>query len=91
MHPEYQASKEVRTQTIIEGVGESEEVAIAPTEVKTFPKQSKDPIAAQFKNGSRYKNAISENLERLEWFGILHCHQEAQIKYWQHLETQQAC
>jgi hypothetical protein len=51
--------------------------------------RSQQPIA-QFKNGSRYKNAISENLERLEWFGILHCHQEAQIKYWQHIETQQA-
>ncbi|MFN9062849.1 MAG: type IIL restriction-modification enzyme MmeI, partial [Pseudanabaena sp.] len=109
LRPEYQAPNEVRTQTIIEGVGESEEVAIAPAEVKTFPKQPKDQlaairdllrtsnnpwtiaqIAAQFKNGGRYKNAISENLERLEWFGILHCHQEAQIKYWQHIETQQA-
>ncbi len=105
LRPEYQAPNEVRTQTIIEGVGESEEVAIAPAEVKTFPKQPKDQlaairdllrtsnnpwtiaqIAAQFKNGGRYKNAISENLERLEWFGILHCHQEAQIKYWQHID-----
>jgi hypothetical protein len=109
LRPEYQAPNEVRTQTIIEGVGESEEVAIAPAEVKTFPKQPKDQlaairdllrtsnspwtiaqIAAQFKNGGRYKNAISENLERLEWFGILHCDQEAPIKYWQHIETQQA-
>ena len=109
LRPEYQAPNEVRTQTIIEGVGESEEVAIAPAEVKTFPKQPKDQlaairdllrtsnnpwtiaqIAAQFKNGNRYKNAISENLERLEWFGILLCHQDAQIKYWQHIETQQA-
>ncbi|NMF56888.1 class I SAM-dependent DNA methyltransferase [Pseudanabaena yagii GIHE-NHR1] len=109
LRPEYQAPNEVRTQTIIEGVGESEEVAIAPAEVKTFPKQPKDQlaairdllrtsnnpwtiaqIAAQFKNGGRYKNAISENLERLEWFGILHCHQDGQIKYWQHIETQQA-
>lgn len=46
--------------------------------------------AAQFKNGNRYKNAISENLERWEWFGILHCHQDGQIKYWQHIESQQA-
>jgi hypothetical protein len=109
LRPEYQAPNEVRTQTVIEGVGETEEVAIAPAEVKTFPKQPKDQlaairdllrtsntpwaiaqIAAQFKNGNRYKNAISENLERLEWFGILHCHQEGQIKYWQHIETQQA-
>lgn len=109
LRPEYQAPNEVRTQTIIEGVGESEEVAIAPAEVKTFPKQPKDQlaairdllrtsnnpwtiaqIAAQFKNGGRYKNAIAENLERLEWFGILHCHQDGQIKYWQHIETQQA-
>ena len=109
LRPEYQAPNEVRTQTIIEGVGESEEIAIAPAEVKTFPKQPKDQlaairdllrtsnnpwtiaqIAAQFKNGGRYKNAISENLERLEWFGILLCHQDGQIQYWQHLETQQA-
>jgi hypothetical protein len=109
LRPEYQAPNEVRTQTIIEGVGESEEIAIAPAEVKTFPKQPKDQlaairdllrtsnnpwtiaqIAAQFKNGGRYKNAISENLERLEWFGILLCHQDGQIKYWQHIETQQA-
>jgi hypothetical protein len=109
LRPEYQAPNEVRTQTVIEGVGESEEVAIAPAEVKTFPKQPKDQLAAirdllrtsntpwtiaqiatQFKNGGRYKNAISENLERLEWFGILHCDQEAPIKYWQHIETQQA-
>ncbi|XGB39839.1 MAG: class I SAM-dependent DNA methyltransferase [Cyanobacteria bacterium LVE1205-1] len=109
LRPEYQAPNEVRTQTVIEGVGESEEVAIAPAEVKTFPKQPKDQlaairdllrtsntpwaiaqIAAQFKNGNRYKNAISENLERLEWFGILHCHQDGQTKYWQHIESQQA-
>ena len=109
LRPEYQAPNEVRTQTIIEGVGESEEIAIAPAEIKTFPKQPKDQlaairdllrtsnnpwtiaqIAAQFKNGGRYKNAISENLERLEWFGILLCHQDGQIQYWQHLETQQA-
>ena len=109
LRPEYQAPNEVRTQTVIEGVGESEEVAIAPAEIKTFPKQPKDQlaairdllrtsnnpwtiaqIAAQFKNGGRYKNAISENLERLEWFGILYCYQDGQIKYWQHLETQQA-
>jgi hypothetical protein len=109
LRPEYQAPNEVRTQTVIEGVGESEEIAIAPAEVKTFPKQPKDQlaairdllrtsnnpwtiaqIAAQFKNGGKNKSAISENLERLEWFGILLCHQDGQIKYWQHLETQQA-
>ena len=109
LRPEYQAPNEVRTQTVIEGVGESEEIAIAPAEIKTFPKQPKDQlaairdllrtsnnpwtiaqIAAQFKNGGKNKSAISENLERLEWFGILLCHQDGQIKYWQHLETQQA-
>ena len=109
LRPEYQAPNEVRTQTIIEGVGESEEIAIAPAEIKTFPKQPKDQlaairdllrtsnnpwtiaqIAAQFKNGGKNKSAISENLERLEWFGILLCHQDGQIQYWQHLETQQA-
>ena len=93
----------------MEGVTESEEIAIAPAEVKTFPKQPKDQlaairdllrtsnnpwtiaqIAAQFKNGSKNKSAISENLERLEWFGILYCYEDGQIRYWQNIETQQA-
>ncbi len=43
-------------------------------------------IVAQFKNGGKNKNAIAENLERLEWFGILLCHQEGQVKHWQHIE-----
>ncbi len=109
LRPEYQAPNEVRTQTVMEGVTESEEIAIAPAEVKTFPKQPKDQlaairdllrtsnnpwtiaqIAAQFKNGSKNKSAISENLERLEWFGILYCYEDGQIRYWQNIETQQA-
>jgi len=109
LRPEYQAPNEVRTQTIIEGVTEIEEIAIAPTEQKTFPKQPKDQlaairdllrtsnttwtiaqIAAQFKNGGKNKNSIAENLESLEWFGILLCHEEGQIKHWQHIEIQQA-
>jgi hypothetical protein len=48
-----------------------------------------DQIAAQFKNGGRYKNAISENLERLEWFGILLCRETGQIKRWQYIEIPQ--
>jgi hypothetical protein len=43
-------------------------------------------IVAQFKNGDKNKSAIAENLERLEWFGILLCHEEGQIKHWQHIE-----
>ena len=46
-----------------------------------------DQIAAQFKNGGRYKNAIAENCDRLEWFSILLCQEENHIKYWQHIET----
>ncbi|NJL92103.1 MAG: hypothetical protein HC916_21790 [Coleofasciculaceae cyanobacterium SM2_1_6] len=46
-----------------------------------------DQIAAQFKNGSRNKTAIAENLDRLEWFSILICQEENHIKYWQHIET----
>jgi len=45
-----------------------------------------DQIAAQFKNGSRNKTAIAENLDRLEWFSILICQEENHIKYWQHIE-----
>ncbi|MEA5620560.1 DNA methyltransferase [Cronbergia sp. UHCC 0137] len=43
-------------------------------------------IAAQFKNGGRYKNAILENLERLEWFGILICRETGETKRWQYVE-----
>ena len=42
-----------------------------------------EQIAAQFKGGGRYKGAISENLERLEWFGVLLCREDGQIKRWQ--------
>jgi hypothetical protein len=46
-------------------------------------------IAAQFKNGGRNKGAIAENLERLEWFGLVMCREEG-IKRWQYAEMQQA-
>jgi len=46
-----------------------------------------DQIATQFKNGNRNKTAITENLDRLEWFSILICHEENHIKYWQHIEN----
>ncbi|GAB4371135.1 MAG: hypothetical protein Kow00121_12400 [Elainellaceae cyanobacterium] len=49
-----------------------------------------EQIAAQFKNGGRYKGAISENLERLEWFGVLMVREEGQIKRWQYAEMQQS-
>ena len=45
-----------------------------------------DQIAAQFKNGGKYKNAISENVERLEWFGILICRETGATKRWQYVE-----
>ncbi len=47
-------------------------------------------IAAQFKGGGRYKGAIAENLERLEWFGVLLCRQDGQTKRWQLAEVQQS-
>lgn len=109
LRPEYQAPEEVRTQTLIEGVTPPEKIAIAPAEVKTFPKQPKDQlaiirdllhtsstewtteaIAVQFKNGKKCKAAISENLERLEWFGIINCRNDGTIKYWQNLESDRA-
>ncbi|WP_416670129.1 hypothetical protein [Egbenema bharatensis] len=49
-----------------------------------------EQIAAQFKNGGRNKAAIAENLERLEWFGMLLVREEGQIKRWQFAEMQQA-
>lgn len=45
-----------------------------------------DQIAAQFKNGGKYKNAIAENVERLEWFGILICRETGATKRWQYVE-----
>lgn len=45
-----------------------------------------EQIAAQFKNGGKYKNTITENLERLEWFGILMCREIGKSKYWQYVE-----
>ncbi|MDP5018052.1 MAG: hypothetical protein NWQ43_12230, partial [Dolichospermum sp.] len=45
-----------------------------------------EQIAAQFKNGGRYKNAIAENVERLEWFGILICRETEATKRWQYVE-----
>ncbi|XHX79541.1 MAG: class I SAM-dependent DNA methyltransferase [Stenomitos frigidus ULC029] len=47
-------------------------------------------IAAQFKGGGRYKGAIAENLERLEWFGVLLCREDGQTKRWQFAELQQS-
>jgi hypothetical protein len=32
---------------------------------------SSEQIIAQFKGGGRYKGAIAENLERLQWFGVI--------------------
>ncbi|MFM2062239.1 MAG: hypothetical protein RLZZ507_1909 [Cyanobacteriota bacterium] len=45
-----------------------------------------EQIAAQFKNGGKYKNAIVENVERLEWFGILICRETGATKRWQYVE-----
>jgi hypothetical protein len=45
-----------------------------------------EQIAAQFKNGGKYKNAIAENVERLEWFGILICRETGVTKRWQYVE-----
>ena len=106
LRPEYQAPGETITQTNLEGIDTPEASIIAPTTLKTFPKEPKaqlaairdllrssntpwsiDQIAAQFKNGGRYKNAIAENCDRLEWFSILICQEENHIKYWQHIET----
>ena len=49
-----------------------------------------EQIAAQFKGGGRYKGAIAENLERLEWFGVLLCREDDHTKRWQFAELQQS-
>ncbi len=48
-------------------------------------------IANQFtgKNTQKKLEAISENLDRLEWFGLLVKREESEIVYWQYAELQQ--
>jgi hypothetical protein len=48
-------------------------------------------IANQFtgKNTQKKLDAIGENLDRLEWFGLLVKQEEAGITYWQYAELQQ--
>jgi hypothetical protein len=48
-------------------------------------------IAKQFtgKNTQKKLDAIEENLDRLEWFGLLIHREEAGITYWQYAELQQ--
>jgi hypothetical protein len=41
----------------------------------------KDGISTNFADFS--KGAIAENLERLEWFGVLICREAGRIKRWQ--------
>ncbi|MEQ8757614.1 MAG: class I SAM-dependent DNA methyltransferase [Coleofasciculus sp. G1-WW12-02] len=48
-----------------------------------------EQIAAQFKGGQRQKKAIAENLERLEWFGILISREEGGVTRWQFAQIQQ--
>jgi hypothetical protein len=108
LRPEYQAPDEVRTQQVIAGVIEPEEVAVAPAAQKTLPKKPKDQlaairdllltsggewtveqVAAQFNGAQRQKKAIFENLERLEWFGILISREEGGVTRWQFAQMQQ--
>jgi hypothetical protein len=48
-------------------------------------------IANQFtgKNTQKKLDAIGENLDRLEWFGLLVKRDESGISYWQYAELQQ--
>ncbi|MEQ8956784.1 MAG: class I SAM-dependent DNA methyltransferase, partial [Coleofasciculus sp. C2-GNP5-27] len=46
-----------------------------------------EQIAAQFKGGQRQKKAIAENLERLEWFGVLISRKDGNITRWQFAQT----
>jgi hypothetical protein len=49
-----------------------------------------DQVAAQFNGAQRQKKAIAENLERLEWFGILISREEGGVTRWQFAQIQQA-
>jgi hypothetical protein len=48
-----------------------------------------EQVAAQFNGAQRQKKAIVENLERLEWFGILISREEGGIMRWQFAQIQQ--
>jgi hypothetical protein len=48
-----------------------------------------EQVAAQFNGAQRQKKAIAENLERLEWFGILISREEEGITRWQFAQRQQ--
>jgi hypothetical protein len=48
-----------------------------------------EQVAAQFNGAQRQKKAIAENLERLEWFGILISREEEGLTRWQFAQTQQ--
>jgi hypothetical protein len=108
LRPEYQAPDEVRTQQVIAGVMEPEEVIVAPAAQKTWSKKPKDQlaairelllssggewtveqVAAQFNGAQRQKKAIAENLERLEWFGILISREDEGVTRWQFAQMQQ--
>jgi hypothetical protein len=49
-----------------------------------------EQVAAQFNGAQRQKKAIAENLERLEWFGILISREEGGIVRWQFAQMPQA-
>jgi hypothetical protein len=49
-----------------------------------------DQVAAQFNGAQRQKKAIAENLERLEWFGILISRNEKGATRWQFAQIPQA-
>jgi hypothetical protein len=46
-------------------------------------------IASNFtgRNTAKKPEAVSENIDRLEWFGILIHHKKSGITYWQHVEV----
>jgi hypothetical protein len=48
-------------------------------------------IASQFtgRNTQKKLDAVRENCDRLEWFGLLIRREEAGIAYWQYAELQQ--
>jgi hypothetical protein len=48
-----------------------------------------EQVAAQFNGAQRQKKAIAENLERLEWFGILISREEGGLVRWQFAQMQQ--
>jgi hypothetical protein len=101
LRPEYQnPNQTTTTQTELTDSSEIDEIIITPVEQQKWPSAillrtssggTALQIANQFtgRNTQKKLDTIGENLDRLEWFGLLIHSEEAGTTYWQYAELQQ--